>query len=149
MKRPGFLAVSLVLFVSVVSAVQPPDAAYMQSFEKWKAELVDDRKHNWLPLAGLFWLKPGANTFGSANDNAIVLPTGPAHAGVFNRQGQDVTVELQKGVDAKIGGQPQSSAKLYADVDAAQNKQDPTIIIRVEFGGGLRLAADFRLHSLL
>ncbi len=116
MKRPGFLAVSLVLFVSVVSAVQLPDAAYMQSFEKWKAELVDDRKQNWLPLAGLFWLKPGANTFGSANDNAIVLPSGPAHAGVFQRQGEDVLVEVQPGAEAKIDGKSETKAKLQSDM---------------------------------
>ena len=128
MKKLALLLTALVLGATLSATLQPPDAAYLQSFEKWKSELIDDLKQNWLPLAGLFWLKPGANTFGSANDNAIVLPTGPAHAGVFNRQGQDVTVELQKGVDAKIGGQPQSSAKLYADVDAAQNKQGPTII---------------------
>ena len=73
---------------------------------------------NWLVLAGLFWLKPGANTFGSASDNAIVLPSGPAHAGIFQLQGDDVSVELQKGVDAKIGGQSLAnlSGKLQADV---------------------------------
>ena len=116
MKRPGFPAVLLVLFVSVVSAIQLPDAAYMQSFEKWKAELVDDRKQNWLPLAGLFWLKPGANTFGSANDNAIVLPSGPAHVGVFQRQADDVSVEIRPGVDAKIDGKSETKAKLQSDM---------------------------------
>ena len=55
-------------------------------------------------LAGLFWLKPGANTFGSATDNAIVLPSGPEHAGVFQLQGEAVSVELQKGAQAKIDG---------------------------------------------
>src|SRR5439155_9038211 len=128
MRRPAIFLVSLAVLVSAANAVQPPDAAYLQSFEKWKSELIDDLKQNWLPLAGLFWLKSGATTFGSASDNAIGLPSGPPHAGVFNRQGQDVTVELQQGVDATIGGQPLSSAKLYADADAAQNKQGPTII---------------------
>src|SRR5689334_1880482 len=98
MRRTGFLALSLVLYVSAVGAIQPPDVAYLQSFEKWKAELVDNRKQNWLPLVGLFWLKPGTNTFGSANDNAIQLPSGPAHAGAFQRQGTQVSVELQPGV---------------------------------------------------
>lgn len=97
-------------------AIVPPDAAYIVSFNKWKAELVDDLKQNWLVLAGLFWLKPGANTFGSANDNAIVLPSGPAHAGTFELQGDEVSVELQPGVEAKIGGQRQNASKLAADV---------------------------------
>ena len=47
------------------ASVEKPDAAYVQSFEKWKAEQTADLKENWLSLAGLFWLKPGANTFGS------------------------------------------------------------------------------------
>lgn len=105
------------------AAAQPPDAAYLQSFEKWKTELVDDLKQNSLVLAGLFWLKPGANTFGSGSDNAIVLPSGPAHAGTFQLQGNDVSVELQPGVDVKIGGQSQREAKLQADITGK-----PTVI---------------------
>src|SRR5216683_8284554 len=105
------LSIVVLVLAAVISfAAQPPDAAYLQSFEKWKAELVDNRKQNWLPLAGLFWLKPGANTFGSANDNAIVLPSGPAHAGVFQRQGSQVSVELRPGVEAKVDGKSQTKA---------------------------------------
>lgn len=115
-KSIAIFAAGLVLFVAGAAAVQSPDAAYLQSFEKWKAELVDDLKQNWLVLAGLFWLKPGANTFGSASDNAIVLPSGPAHAGVFQLQGEDVSVEFKKGAEAKIDGQSPSSSKLQADV---------------------------------
>jgi hypothetical protein len=29
---------------------------------------------------GLFWLKPGVNSFGADAGNAIVFPKGPAHA---------------------------------------------------------------------
>jgi uncharacterized protein (DUF1684 family) len=122
-KSIAILAAGCALFAAGAAAVQPPDAAYLQSFEKWKAELVDDLKQNWLVLAGLFWLKPGANTFGSASDNAIVLPSGPPRAGVFQLQGEGVSVELQKGADAKIDGQSSASAKLQADVSGK-----PTVI---------------------
>ena len=113
----------LLITASLVAAVEPPDSAYLTSFEKWKAELVDGRKQHWLPLAGLFWLKPGENAFGSANDNAILLPSGPAHAGVFVRQNKDVSVKLQSGVEAKIGGKIATESKLDADVT-----NHPTII---------------------
>src|SRR5215813_7887103 len=119
MKRIAvFLLLPVLLF-----AVQVPDAAYVQSFEKWKAELVDGRKQHWLSLAGLFWLQPGENTFGSANDNAILLPSGPAHAGVLVRQDKTVSVKLQPGVEAKIGGKQMLESKLDADVT-----EHPTII---------------------
>jgi uncharacterized protein (DUF1684 family) len=118
------LSIFTLAFVAAFSfALQPPDAAYLKDFEKWKSELVDDLKQNWLPLAGLFWLKPGANTFGSAEDNAIVLPSGPAHAGTFQLQGDAVSVELLSGVAAKIGDKNDTKATLQADVTGK-----PTII---------------------
>ena len=59
---------SAVLLVGASSsAPAAPDAAYVQSFEKWKAEQIDDLKQNWLPLAGLYWLKPGVNSFGTSH----------------------------------------------------------------------------------
>jgi uncharacterized protein (DUF1684 family) len=122
-KSIAIFAAGCALLAVGAAAVQPPDAAYLQSFEKWKTELVDDLKQNWLVLAGLFWLKPGTNSFGSATDNAIVLPSGPAHAGVFQLQGEDVSVEFQKGAAAKIDGQSPGSAKLQADVTGK-----PTVI---------------------
>ena len=122
MRRPAIFLVSLAVLVSAANAVQPPDAAYLQSFEKWKAELIDDLKQNWLPLAGLFWLKSGANTFGSSSDNAIVLPSGSAHAGVFQLQSNEVSVELQPGVDAKIDGKPEAKAKMQADITGSPTR---------------------------
>jgi uncharacterized protein (DUF1684 family) len=115
-KKTAAVGLAIAILCLPALSIQPPDAAYLQSFEKWKGELVDDLKQNWLVLAGLFWLKPGANNFGSAADNAIVLPSGPAHAGVFQLQGQTVSVELQKDAAAKIDGKPFTQAKLQADV---------------------------------
>lgn len=110
------LALVIFLFSISASSLQPPDAAYIKDFDKWKAELVDDLKQNWLPLAGLFWLKPGDNAFGSGQENPIVLPSGPATAGKFIRQGDDVTVEFAPGTNATVEGKNVASAKLQADV---------------------------------
>lgn len=104
-------------------ALTPPDAAYLQSFAKWKAELVDDLKQRWLVLAGLFWLKPGANTFGTADDNAVVLPSGPAHAGTLTLTGDKVSVQFQAGADAKVGGKGVTETTLQSDASG-----DPTVI---------------------
>ncbi|MGA9967890.1 MAG: DUF1684 domain-containing protein [Terriglobales bacterium] len=100
-----------------------PDAAYIQSFDKWKAELVDDLKANWLSLAGLFWLKPGENSFGSDAGNAIVFPKGPAHAGVFELRATDVTVKFGPDARATIDGKPVTTAKLQPDTSGS-----PTIV---------------------
>ncbi len=94
-----------------------PDPAYRQSFQKWQDELVSDLKENWIPLAGLFWLKQGSNRFGTDPNLEIVLPkdSAPARAGVFELQGGDVTVRLESGVQASVGGVPLANAKLTPD----------------------------------
>jgi uncharacterized protein len=109
----------LLVLTAGVEAQSLPDAAYQRSFEQWKTELVEDLKQNWLPLAGLFWLKAGENRFGTDPGNAIVLPPGsaPAQAGSFvlESNGHDVTIKFAPGVKATIAGQPIGTTKLQSD----------------------------------
>jgi uncharacterized protein (DUF1684 family) len=125
------LAVALILLPSallVMGAAKPeaPDVAYVQSFEKWKAEQTADLKENWLSLAGLFWLKPGANAFCSDASNPIVFPQAPSHAGEFDLAGKEVTLKLLPDAKATIAGKPVSTAKL--DPDTSEH------LTRVEMG---------------
>jgi len=99
------------------------DASYRQSFEKWKSDLIEDRKENWLPLAGLFWLKAGDNTFGTVPGNDVVFPSGPKRAGVFTRNGKQVVVKVAPGVGATIAGKPVTEATLEPD-----SSETPTIV---------------------
>jgi uncharacterized protein len=121
---------ALLLFVMPFQAADAkpapakPDATYVQSFEKWKSEMTEDLKANWLSLAGLFWLKPGANTFGADASNAIVFPKGPAHAGEFDLEGKDVTIKLLPDAHATIGGQPGLTAKLDPDTSRHPTRVD-------------------------
>ena len=86
---------------------------------------MEDLKENWLPLAGLFWLKPWANSFGTDAKNSIVLPehSAPAQAGEFDLQGNEVTVKFSAGSAAKIDGKPATTAKLQPDTSGK-----PTVI---------------------
>jgi peptidoglycan/LPS O-acetylase OafA/YrhL len=52
MKRLALLLPALVILTAFSAALQPLDAAYLQSFEKWKSELIDDLKQNWLHSPG-------------------------------------------------------------------------------------------------
>lgn len=102
--------------VTCLSASADPDPAYLQSYEKWKAEMVDDLKQNWLPLAGLFWLKPGENSFGSDPASAVVFPKGPAHAGAFLLQGTRISVKFLPEAHATIDGKSATEASLQPDI---------------------------------
>jgi uncharacterized protein (DUF1684 family) len=101
------------------------DQDYRQSFEKWKADLVADRRQNWLTLVGLFWLKPGANTFGSDPNNELVLPAGtaPGKAGKFDLQGKNVSISFRDGVSGTVGGMPVTTTHLDPDVSG-----HPTVV---------------------
>ena len=113
----------LSLLAALPALGQAPSAEYQRSFAKWKAELIENRQKNWLPLAGLFWLKPGENGFGSESANAVVFPKGPAKAGVFDLNGNDVTLKLFPGAQAMVAGKPVTTAKLDPDTS-----QHPTVV---------------------
>jgi Zn-dependent M28 family amino/carboxypeptidase/uncharacterized protein (DUF1684 family) len=52
--------------------------------EAWRAKHEADYTRDWVPLAGLFFLKPGANSAGSAKSADVVLPgRAPASIGRF------------------------------------------------------------------
>jgi len=115
MKKQFPVAAFIFCVLLMAAFAQNVDPAYQQSVDKWKSELVEGRKNNWLPLAGLFWLKPGENTFGSDAKNAVVFPKGPARAGSFELDGTDVTLKLSEGTQAMVEGKPISTTKLEPD----------------------------------
>jgi len=116
MSRSRLVFVIAVVIVGSVwpGAADTVDPAYQQSFDKWRTELVDDLKQNWLTLAGLFWLKPGQNSFGSDKSNVVVFPSGPAHAGSFLLQNDEVTVKFLPGIDARTTGKTGEGGKVAA-----------------------------------
>jgi uncharacterized protein (DUF1684 family) len=114
------VAAALSVLCAISAAARKPtsaiaDPAYQQSFDKWKSELVEGLKREWLPLAGLFWLKPGENSFGSDPKNAIVFPKGPAQAGSFTLQGKTVTAKFAPETNAIIAGKTLTTAELQPD----------------------------------
>lgn len=101
------------------------DQDYRQSFDRWKAELAEDRRQNWLTLVGLFWLKPGENSFGADGGNALVFPgaTAPAHAGTFTFKDGQVTLKFEPGVAGSVAGKSVTTASLDPDISG-----HPTIV---------------------
>jgi uncharacterized protein len=64
---------------------------YTDSIEQWRAQRVESLKRpdGWFSYAGSGIVNLGKSTIGSATDNTIVLPKGPAHLGtlVLNKAG--------------------------------------------------------------
>jgi uncharacterized protein (DUF1684 family) len=95
------------------------DEAYRAEVLKWREtrEANLKKEGGWLSVTGLFWLKEGQNSFGSAPDNDIVLPEGPspARAGTFDLRGQEVKVALLPGVAATVDGETAGERELLPD----------------------------------
>ena len=100
-----------------------PDPGYAREIETWRRERAQrlTADGGWLPVAGLFWLKPGANRFGSDPGDEIVLPahSAPAQAGVFVLDGPRVRVEVRAGVPVTLAGQPVTRRQVRSDAGGA------------------------------
>lgn len=97
----GYVALSIILLTA--AGCQPrkamtPDEirAYETEIDTWHFQRLEKVKapNGWLNLAGLFWLEPGVNTFGSDAQNAVVFPKGKIaeQAGYFLVEGSTVTL---------------------------------------------------------
>ncbi len=98
------------------------DEAYRGEILKWREDRETRLKADggWLTVAGLFWLKEGANRFGTAPDNEIVLPEGssPPLAGVLEHRGGVTTIRMQPGAPgALLEGAPITTRELKSDAD--------------------------------
>ncbi len=113
----------LLLILTVVSAaVAAPgaaDSAYVAEILAWRAERAERLRADdgWLTVAGLAWLQPGDNSFGSERTNAVILPSGsaPPVAGRFVLAGDSVRVVVLRGVPVTCNGTPVVEMTLATD----------------------------------
>jgi uncharacterized protein len=91
--------------------------------EQRLSELTSDS--GWLTLAGLFWLKPGDNSFGRAASNALVLdnPALAETAGTFVLSGRQVRFVAHSGGGVTHDGQAVTALDLATDATA-----EPTVL---------------------
>ena len=100
------ITLSAAVTALATTALGAMDAASRKEAEEWRKQHETSYRKEYVPLAGLFALKPGPNTAGSAAANAIVLPkAAPAIVGRFIMSGKSVRFEPQPGVAVTIKGQ--------------------------------------------
>ena len=81
---------------------------YEEELLEWRRMLDEAlrREDGWLALAGLHWLHPGKNTFGSGEGNDIVLPAEegvPQRAGSFELNENAVILHVEQPGTVKVG----------------------------------------------
>ena len=154
------LAVLLVVCV-LAAALGPAQAVsqtaaldHDQAVTEWRERRVArlTGEEGWLTLVGLFWLKPGENTFGRGQRNTIVLdhPQLARQAGAFTLIGSEVRFDAATGADVRLDGKPVESLALSPDTSGA-----PTVLASgtlrfyvIERGGRLGVRVRDVAHPL-
>lgn len=105
---------------------QKGNPEYINSIKQWHEKRISRLKSEtgWLNLAGLFWLKEGPNTFGSAKDNDIIFPpNAPEHIGTLVLKDSSVTAIINPGVDVNSDSSGKKEIKLNDDLS-----DNPTVL---------------------
>jgi uncharacterized protein len=126
----------LLLAVAALALPVPGPTAALQAADSqaeqatvlaWRAQRLASLTSDtgWLTLAGLYWLKPGDNSFGRAPGNALTLdnPALAPSAGSFVLTGRQVRFVARPGSGVTHAGSPVGTLELVSD---AQGK--PTVL---------------------
>lgn len=99
---------------------------YAKEIEKWRADHETELKseNGWLTVAGLFWLKDGANTIGAGADFDIELTENfKGKFGEISFQNGKAILKVENGVEALTDGKTVSEIELASD-----EKGKPSVI---------------------
>ena len=126
MKSRYVVAAAAALLVTSIAGAT--DAAGERAdVERWQAKRLEHLTSDtgWLTLAGLFWLKDGTNTFGSAKSNALRLehPALAPKAGTFEKSGSSVRFVANPKAGITVAGKPATTVALVPDT-----KDEPTVL---------------------
>jgi uncharacterized protein len=121
------LALLVVATASAAATAAPSGGQEEAAIARWRAERLASLTSDsgWLTLVGLYWLKDGANTFGSARSNAIALndPQLGRHAGRFILSTGSVRFEAERGSCVRRAGRPVLAQDLTSD-----GSGEPTVL---------------------
>jgi uncharacterized protein (DUF1684 family) len=113
---PGsLLAVAL---IAPPAQAQAPSSDYRAEVEAWRQRREQRLRADdgWLAVVGLFWLRQGQNTVGSAPDSAVLLPAPvPADAGTITLADGHATLVVTPGTEARVDGRPVTRLVLVPD----------------------------------
>jgi uncharacterized protein len=119
----ALIALLLSLSFAPTLPVRAEDAAALKAeqaaIDAWRSARAQGLTSDdgWLTLTGLFWLKPGDNSFGRASGNALTLdnPALADNAGSFVLSGHAVRFIARAGGGVTHDGQPVTSIDLAPD----------------------------------
>lgn len=124
MKRLTFPLILALLFMFVSCTTKTKELSseekeqYVKSIDAWHQERLESLRseEGWLNLAGLFWLEPGLNTFGTSASADLQFPEGslPDLAGYFNLESRRVTLHVKSKAGITVNGEDVREAEVFS-----------------------------------
>ena len=99
--------------------------AYAEMHDGWRQDRITFLKgpNGYLNLAGLYWLREGTHSFGSASDNDLVFPpAAPAVIGELSLHDGVVRMRVQDGVEVEVNG------AATGDVTMSDDRNDAPVV---------------------
>ena len=127
------ISTTCVATVATSQSAATHTSAYLRELAKWREDHAKElqKPDSWLALAGLEWLDPGDNSFGSAADNAKHMPqSAPPHLGVLHVEKDSVKLIAPSGGFPSgflIEGKPAAEQVLRVDADHDKNNPRMTV----------------------
>lgn len=128
MKRQLYCTLGLVAFLFLASFITG-DSPYENEIRQWHEKRIESLKaeSGWLNLAGLYWLKEGVNTFGSAEENDILFPAEKSRPflGEIVLEKDKITLRSKPDAQIFLGDQPVTEIDLFPDGRPVTLKHGP------------------------
>src|SRR6185312_2664776 len=106
--------IGILVFASILMSA----STYEDSIRAWQEQRDAGLRadNSWLTLVGLFWLKPGDNTIGSASSNDFVLPksSAPPKVGRIHLEGGTITFTGGDGISRSLSYDEEKPAVVHA-----------------------------------
>lgn len=117
------LSIYAILLIIALAGCSPEASEKSDlTFEDYESDFKDwaDKRNNalvspdgWLSLAGLYWLDPGPNTFGSDSSNNLIFPKEfPGYAGIYIQQEDTIQLQLDENAGIKVEDKPVTKLKI-------------------------------------
>jgi len=118
-----------------------PEAAVTTTVQAWRDKHEADYRREWVTIAGLHFLRPGAQTAGSAKGSDVELPaSAPSTLGRFVLEGTTVRFEPAKGAAVELKGTPVTAPIVLKDdaTGPADELKSGSVTIAVHVSGERR-----------
>ncbi len=130
MRQVTAITLTGALAIAGADAMQtaPADPAYIAEVEAWRTAHERSYTEQYVPLAGLFFLKTGLNTVGSAPGSDVLLPDrAPANVGRMVYQGGVVRFEPAPGARVTSQDRPVTAPMVLRQADDSRPADELSI----------------------